>query len=97
MFRDVLANDLPCSSSQPPCVYRILDSAILMEKAAEDRSRCNGAKPLNDAIKRCLLGQRPKSSDAVVIVGRENPTTSAARIAASLRCFRANAPTPHSP
>jgi hypothetical protein len=45
------------SSSQPPCAYRILDSAILMVKAAEDRSRCNGAKPLNDAIKRCVLGQ----------------------------------------
>jgi putative spermidine/putrescine transport system ATP-binding protein len=39
------------------CVYRILDSTILMVKAAEDRSRCNGAKPLNDAMDRCVLGQ----------------------------------------
>lgn len=39
------------------CVYRNSDSAILMMKAAEDRSRCNGAKLLNDARERRVLGQ----------------------------------------
>jgi hypothetical protein len=39
------------------CVYRLLDSAILTVKAAEDRLRCNGAKVLNDAMERRVLGQ----------------------------------------
>jgi hypothetical protein len=39
------------------CVYRILDSAILMVEAAEDRSRCHDAEPLNDAMERRVLGQ----------------------------------------
>src|SRR5262249_40432659 len=45
------------------CVYRILDSTILMVKAAEDRSRCNGAEALNDATKRCILGQGSMSPE----------------------------------
>ena len=29
----------------------------MMAKAAEDRSRCNGAEALNDAMERRVLGQ----------------------------------------
>ena len=32
----------------------------------EDRSRGNSAKPLNDAVKRCVLGQWPVSSEPVI-------------------------------
>jgi len=39
------------------CVCRILDSAVLVVEASEDRSRCNGAEPLNDAMERRVLVQ----------------------------------------
>jgi len=50
-------------------VYRILDSAILVVKTAKDRSRCNGAEPLDNATERRVLAQRSVSSEFFVIVG----------------------------
>jgi hypothetical protein len=38
-----------------------------MVKAAEDRSRCNSAKLLDDAMERAVLGQRSMSSLLVVV------------------------------
>ena len=49
-----------------------LDSAVLMVKAAEDRSRCHNAQSLNDAMERRVLGQGPVSAEFVVIVGIRN-------------------------
>ena len=51
------------------CVYRILDSTILMVKTAKDRARCHGAESLDDAMERRVLDQRSVSSEFVVIVG----------------------------
>ena len=58
------------------CVYRILDSTILMVKTAEDRARYNSAESLDDAMERRVLDQRSVSSEIVVVVGirGEDPT-----------------------
>ena len=37
------------------CVYRKLDSAILVMKSAEDRLGCDGAEALNGAMERGVL------------------------------------------
>ena len=46
-----------------------------MVKAAEDRSRCDSAKLLNDAMERGVLGQRSMSSLLVVVgcIGGQDP------------------------
>ena len=41
------------------CVYRKLDSAIMVVKAAEDRLGCDGAEVLNRTMDRSVLAQRP--------------------------------------
>jgi transposase len=51
------------------CVYRKLDSAILVVKAAEDRLRCDGAEALNRAMKRGVLVQRSMSPQLIIISG----------------------------
>ena len=43
-----------------------LDSAILVMKAAEKRSRCDGAEPLNRPMNRSVLAQSPMSPRLVV-------------------------------
>jgi glucokinase len=50
-----------------PCAYRKLDSAVLMVKATEKRSRCDGADLLDDALERSVLGQRSVGSLLVVV------------------------------
>src|SRR5674476_298326 len=49
------------------CVYRKLDSAIMVVKAAEDRLRCDGADALNRAMERGVLVQRSMSSSLIII------------------------------
>jgi hypothetical protein len=51
------------------CVYRKLDSAILMVKAAEDRLRCDGAATLNRAMERGMLVQGSMGPRLIVITG----------------------------
>jgi hypothetical protein len=57
------------------CVYRLLDSTILMMKAAEKRLRCEGAEALGDATERGVLGQGSMSSLLIVVarVGGKDP------------------------
>ena len=50
------------------CVYRKLDSAIVVVKAAEDRLRCNGAETLNRAMERGVLVQRSMSPQLIIII-----------------------------
>ena len=50
-------------------MYRKLDSAILVVKAAEDRLRRDGADALNRAMKRGVLVQRSMSSRLIIIGG----------------------------
>jgi transposase-like protein len=50
-------------------VYRKLDSAIMVVKAAEDRLRCDGADALNRAMKRGVLVQRSMSPQLIIIGG----------------------------
>jgi hypothetical protein len=51
------------------CVYRKLNSAIMVVKAAEDRLRCDGADALNCAMKRGVLVQRSMSPQLIIIDG----------------------------
>ena len=51
------------------CVYRKLDSAIMVVKAAEDRLRRDGADALNRAMKRGVLVQRSMSPQLIIIGG----------------------------
>src|SRR5674476_1432797 len=51
------------------CVYRKLDSAIMVVKTAEDRLRCDGADALNRAMKRGVLVQRLMSPRLIIIGG----------------------------
>ena len=50
-------------------MYRKLDSAIMVVKAAEDRLRCDGSDALNRAMKRGVLVQRSMSSRLIIIGG----------------------------
>ena len=47
-----------------------LDSAILVMKAAENRSRCDGAEPLNRPMNGSILAQSPMSPRFIVIGGK---------------------------
>jgi hypothetical protein len=49
------------------CVYRKSDSAILVMKTAEDRSRCDDSEALNRARERGIFAQRAMNSRLVVI------------------------------
>ena len=51
------------------CVYRKLDSAIVVVKAAEDGLRCDGADALNRAMERGVLIQRSMSPQLIIIGG----------------------------
>jgi hypothetical protein len=50
-------------------VYRKLDSAILMVKSANDRSRDDCAKALNRAMERGVLVQRSMGPRSLAIIG----------------------------
>ena len=52
-----------------PCVYRKLDSAILVMQPAKQRMRCDTSDPLNRARERRVLLQRSVRSHIVVIAG----------------------------
>jgi hypothetical protein len=63
------------SLTRPGCVYRKLDSAIEVMKAAEQRMRCDASDPLNRAREGRVLVQRTVRSHIVVIagIGLQNP------------------------
>ena len=48
-------------------MYRKLDSAILMMKAAQDRRRCDNAEALNRTMERGIFVQRAMDSRFIVI------------------------------
>jgi hypothetical protein len=60
----------------PPrrCLYRKLDSAIMM-KSAEDRHSCDAAYVLDGAMDRRVFAKRPMSPRLIIISGilRQNP------------------------
>ena len=62
-----------CAAKTKPtystCVYRKSDSAILVMKAAKDRSRCGDAHVLNRPMKRGILVQRAVNSRLIIISG----------------------------
>ena len=52
-----------------PCLYRKLDSAIMVMKSAEDRYRCDAAHVLDRAMDRSVFAKRPMSPQLVIIGG----------------------------
>ena len=52
------------------CVCRKLDSAILVMKAAENRSRCDGAEPLNRRMNGSVLAQSSMSPRFIIVGGK---------------------------
>jgi hypothetical protein len=56
-------------TSATRCAYQILDSAILVVKAAEDRSWFDNAETLDCSMKGGVFGQRSVGSEFVVIAG----------------------------
>jgi hypothetical protein len=57
------------------CLYRKLDSTIMVMKSAEDRPRCDAAYVLNGAMDRSVFAKRPMSPQLVIISGilRQDP------------------------
>ena len=51
------------------CLYRKLDSAIMVMKSAEDRPRCDAACVLNGAMDRSVFANRPMSPQLVIVSG----------------------------
>jgi hypothetical protein len=51
-------------------VCRKLDSAILVMKAAENRSRCDGAEPLNRPMNGSVLAQSSMSPRFIIVGGK---------------------------
>jgi hypothetical protein len=73
-----------CKSARPndpfrrrsvTCLYRKLDSAIMMMKSAEDRHSCDAAYVLDGAMDRSVFAKRPMSPRLIIISGilRQNP------------------------
>ena len=58
-------NEAPAVS----CLYRKLDSAIMVMKATKDRRRCDSAEALDRAMERGIFVQRAMNSSFVVIAG----------------------------
>jgi hypothetical protein len=58
-----------------PCVYRKLDSAIVVMKAAEDGCRYDSTDVLDGAMDRSVLVERPMSPQLIIIgsILRQNP------------------------
>jgi hypothetical protein len=59
----------------PSCLYRKVDSAIMVMKSAEDRHSCDAAYVLNGAMDRSVLIERPMCPQLVIVGGilRQNP------------------------
>ena len=57
------------------CLYRKLDSTIMVMKSAEDRHRCDAAYVLDGAMDRSVFAKRPMSPQLVIISGilRQDP------------------------
>ena len=57
------------------CLYRKLDSTIMVMKSAEDRPRCDAADVLDGAMDRSVFAKRPMSPQLVIISGilRQDP------------------------
>jgi hypothetical protein len=58
-----------------PCLYRKLDSTVMVMKSAEDRHRCDAAYVLDGAMDRSVFAKRPMSPQLVIISGilRQDP------------------------
>jgi hypothetical protein len=58
-----------------PCLYRKLDTAIMMMKSAEDRHSCDAAYVLDGAMDRSVFAKRPMSPRLIIISGilRQKP------------------------
>src|SRR6267378_1965450 len=57
------------------CLYRKLDSTVMVMKSAEDRHRCDAAYVLDGAMDRSVFAKRPMSPQLVIISGilRQDP------------------------
>ena len=60
---------LAFSTPATACLYRKLDSAIVVMKSAEDRPRCDAAYVLDGAMDRSVFAKRPMSPQLVIISG----------------------------
>jgi hypothetical protein len=60
--------DWPVANSHR-CVYRKLNSGILVVKTAEERYGCDGAEPLNCAMERGILVQGSMGPRLIIITG----------------------------
>jgi hypothetical protein len=56
-------------AARNPCLYRKLDSAIIVMKSVEDRHRCDAAHVLDGAMDRSVFAKRPMSPQLVIIGG----------------------------
>jgi len=66
---------LAVSDDRYGCLYRKLDSAIMVMKSAEDGRRYNVAHVLDGAMDRSVLVERPMSPQLIIVGGilRQNP------------------------
>jgi hypothetical protein len=57
------------------CLYRKLDSTVMVMKSAEDRHSCDAAYVLDGAMDRSVFAKRPMSPQLVIISGilRQDP------------------------
>jgi hypothetical protein len=55
----------------PPCVYRKLDSAVVVMKAAKDGRRYEAARMLDGAMDRSVFVERPMSPQLVIVRPRQ--------------------------
>jgi hypothetical protein len=57
------------------CLYRKLDSTVMVMKSAEDRPRGDAAYVLDGAMDRSVFAKRPMSPQLVIISGilRQDP------------------------
>ena len=65
----------PAQKLRTSCLYRKLDSAIMVMKAAEDGHRYNVAHVLDGAMDRSVLVERPMSPQLIIVgsILRQNP------------------------
>ena len=57
------------------CLYRKLDSTIMVMKSAQDRNRCDAAYLLDGAMDRSVFAERAMGPQLVIISGisRQDP------------------------
>ena len=58
------------------CLYRKLNSTIMLVEATHDRLRCDAAFVLDGTMDRCVFAKRPVSSQLVVVgsIFRQDPS-----------------------